>query len=155
MNTDERPPFSKGENSKQPRNRREIKSSPPARLIGKGRALLPHLDSISSMTCRATANPAEAPLPAGMSPVPVETSGPGIPSMSMHPKPLLQHQPWQHLATHLHSLRAHKSKELSGSHREGFHVVGQLSQGSAKRMFADIRHRRACISYIKYPVPLK
>lgn len=70
MNTDERPPFSKGENSKQPGNRREIKRSPPARRIGEGRALLPHLDSISFMTCRAAANSAEAPPAAGTSPVP-------------------------------------------------------------------------------------
>lgn len=109
MNTDERPPFSKGENSKQPGNRREIKRSPPARRIGEGRALLPHLDSISFMTCRAAANSAEAPPAAGMSPLPVDAAGACTPSTSEHPEPPPQQR---RLAPHPGSFKAHKNKQL-------------------------------------------
>lgn len=69
MNRNQRPPYSKQENSKQAGNRREIKSSPPIRHTHEGRALLPHLDSISSGTCRAVSNSAKAPPAARMSPL--------------------------------------------------------------------------------------
>lgn len=119
MNTDERPPFSKGENSKQPGNRREIKRSPPARRIGEGRALLPHLDSISFMTCRAAANSAEAPPAAGTSPLPVDAAGACTPSTSEHPEPPPQQR---RLAPHPGSFKAHKNKQLGvHSARQGSH----------------------------------
>jgi len=140
VNTDERPLFSKGENSKQPGNRRGIKRSPPARCIGEGRALLPHLDSISSVTCRAVANSAEAPPAAGTSPLPTEGPGPHTPSTSVHPEPPLQHRPRQRLLPHLGSLTAHKIKRLRERCSGGFGVVGQPSQGLAERTFAEVRH---------------
>lgn len=68
----------------------EERAAPSARRSSKGTALLPHLDSINSRTCRAVEISARAP------PVPVEGPSPHTHSTSVHPEPSLQcsHSTW-------------------------------------------------------------
>lgn len=88
--------------------------------MGKGRALLPHLDSISSVTCRAASKPRRSP--SARRDIPSAHGG----SWSLHPAVGAPRAPAtasarQHLAPHPGSLRA---QEQRGLRRGGRAVPG-------------------------------
>lgn len=172
VNTDERPLFSKGENSKQPGNRREIKRSPPCPPHRQGQSFastlgfnyLGDLKSCSKL-CQSPSGCWDVPsccqdVPSCCWDVPPAHGG----SQSPHPEPQLQHQPWQHLTPCLGSLKAHRNNQLGVHCSRGLAWWGSCptawSRGGLQkwgRISSTVQGGlgRAVVGFETFPTPLQ